>query len=460
MRKLFFGILVPLLFVACSDDDGGDVLVPQVSLTSGEVTEHSLSFSVIPANAEVCAYMCLEEGMAIPDAENVLSQGTKIAADKKSEIKLDELKAGISYNIVAAVANSNIKVLSETLKLTTAKEIIPEIAITAGTVGETSLSFLTKPINATSGAYVCLEADASMPSAEEIIAKGTAFDVKAESEVVVENLKAGTVYSIVAAVANKKNYAMSEVVEMKTLAPKVVFTSAEGEMYSGFADVTFKDAAGKYELQLDFNADFATSGYMPAGKYVVGSAEDFYIDIEAETTVLKSLADGKSFKLQSGHVTVSITEKKVYHIDIDVILAGGEKFVAEYEGDIKNMEVVYQLKPSEAQLHQINDAVPGEYYIFFHDSDWKWELYVDFFADPKSSALPAGTYKFASDKSKGTFGPQSNIQIYTPYSNNYIKGGEIEVKVDGETYTIVMKLVGDSGREMEGTYTGKISFDK
>ena len=456
MKKLFLlGILFPLLFVACSDDDDG-VLVPQVTLTPGEVEEHSLSFSVDPLNADFCAYMYVEEGTAIPDAESVLNKGTKVPADVKSDVTLDELKDDVTYNIVAAVGNAKYTVLSEVLKLTTMMDIIPQVTLTAGKATENTLSFTVNPVDATSGAYVCLKAGTQLPSAEEVIDKGTKFDVKEQSEIVVEGLEAGTSYIIAAAVVNKKNFVLSEALEMKTSESKVVFASAEGEMYSSFADITFKDAAGNYELQLDFNTDFATLGYMPAGTYTVGSAEDFYIDPEVETTVLKSLKDGKSYKLTGGKVNVTITEKKEYHLDMDIVLDNGSKLVAEFEGKIKNIDVVYQLVVAEAKLREINDAVPGEYYIYMHDSDWNWELYVDFFADPESTALPAGTYKFTEDKKPGTFGPQSNIQIYTPYSNNKLTGGKIEVKVDGDTYTISMQLVGESGREMEGSFTGKI----
>ena len=353
---LLGALLLPALFIACDDDDD-EVLVPTVTLTPGEVTEHTATFTVETTNAERCAYLYVEDGTPLTDANKVLETGVKVDPTVVDPITIESLKDNTTYNVVAAAANSGYKVLSEVWKFTTPKDIF-------------------------------------------------------------------------------------------------TFATADGEMYSSYADVYLTDAEGKYKLSLDFNADFSEKGYLPEGTYTVGSADDFYIDPEISS--LLNLTNDEENYLKSGSVKVTITKEKKYHFDINVVLDNDKTFEAEFEGDVKNMEVIYQMAISEANFKAVNDQKPGEYYVYMHDADWNFELYVDFFDDPASKTLSAGTYKFSNDKAPGTFGPLSNLQIYTPYTNNYITGGEVEVKLDGDTYTLNLKLVGENGREMAGTYTGAI----
>lgn len=360
MKKLLFGVLLPLLLIACSSDDDDPVLVPQVSITSGEITQTTLGFTVTPTNAETCAFVCLEEGMPIPSTEQILASGTKIPATMPTEQKIENLKSGQKYIIVAAVANEDLSAVSEPLHMMTSK---------------------------------------------------------------------------------------------------IKFDNSSAEVYSYYINVMFKDKADKYDLSLNFNVEIAEIGYLPAGTYPLKAnlGDDDINMIETETESTSLVIDGKAHKLTEGQVVTSITEDKKYHFDFNFTLDNGEKFVAEYEGEVENMSIVYPLIISEAKIHSINNAVPGEYYVYMHDADWKYELYVDFFSDPEAGALTPGTYVYSEDKTPGTFGPLSNIQIYQPYTNNSFKDGKIVVTVNGDDYTIELYLVADNGREMEGTYVGKLT---
>ena len=332
--------------------------------------------------------------------------------------------------------------------------MVPTVTLTPGDVTEHTAMFTVESENADRCAFLYVEEGAPLADADKVLESGVKVEPSVLNQLTIENLKDNTTYNVVAAASNSEYKVLSEVWQFTTVKDIFKFATAEGEMYSSYADVYLTDAEGKYKLSLDFNADFSEKGYLPEGTYTVGSADDFYID--TEVSFLTTLADGKETYLKSGTVKVSINDKKEYHFEINLVLANDEEFVAEFEGDIKNMEVVYQMSVSEAKYTTLNDQLPGEYYVYMHDSDWNFELYVDFFADPASKTLPAGIYTFSNDKTPGSFGPLSSMQIYTPNTNNYITAGEVEVKVEGDVYTLNMKLVGENGREMVGTYTGAI----
>ena len=465
MRKLFLlGLLLPLWFVSCSDEEEVvEVPMPKVTLTAGVATEHVLNFGVMTENAEACAYLCLEEGQPLPDAEKVLKEGVAVEANQQTDVRVENLKDGANYNIVAAAANAKYKVLSEVLKMQTVKELMPKVSAVGGDATENSLSFVLKSEDAEKGAYVCLKAGDELMGAEDVLANGVPFEVNKEVSIVVEGLEADASYSIVAAVAYKENLAMTDPLLMRTKEKSEVvlaFDTAEGELYSSFADVAFEDADKQYRLSMSFNANCAEVGYLPAGTYTLLGGKDlkdeFAVDIDAETTNLTVVAENKVLKLTEGEVAVTITDTKKYRFEFSLTADNGVKYVGSYEGKVKGIDLVYQLEAVEASYRQLNDQMDGEYYVYFHDADWNWELYIDFFADPASTELPAGKYVFGENKTPGSFGPQSNIQIYTPYTNNYLTGGEVTVTIEGDVYTIEMYLVGESGREMEGTFTGKI----
>ena len=73
MKKFFLLMLsvVALTLSSCKED----VPEPNVNLTAGEVTETTISFTVTPADASKCAYLCLLATEQLPAEADVLSKG-------------------------------------------------------------------------------------------------------------------------------------------------------------------------------------------------------------------------------------------------------------------------------------------------------------------------------------------------------------------------------------------------
>lgn len=109
-----FGLLV--LGTGCNKDDGpSEAPVPTVSVTAGVATENSISFDVVPRNADTCAYICVKEGGNAPTAAQVFADGKGIAA-RTGTVTASYLENNTSYTVYVAARNG--KVLSETAHTT------------------------------------------------------------------------------------------------------------------------------------------------------------------------------------------------------------------------------------------------------------------------------------------------------------------------------------------------------
>ncbi len=116
---LLMAVALPLLFVACKQNDPVDeVKNPTIELTAGEATESSLSFTITTTEAESVAWLAIESSEATPTASEVLANGTKVEANKSVECSATDLEQNTEYTIVAAVKNSK-AVDKKEIKMTT-----------------------------------------------------------------------------------------------------------------------------------------------------------------------------------------------------------------------------------------------------------------------------------------------------------------------------------------------------
>ncbi len=132
MKKMFFRYtaamlsMVAVLFaVSCSDD--GDENEPagnlSVTLTAGTAATNSLTFNVSPSGAKQCAWVCVEKGKPVPAAAEILASGNSAPADRASSQAVADLAPATTYVIAAAVADGNGKTAaSQPLEMTTAAE--------------------------------------------------------------------------------------------------------------------------------------------------------------------------------------------------------------------------------------------------------------------------------------------------------------------------------------------------
>ncbi len=113
--KLFFVAMLAVVSFASCDKSGGDNVAPSIEIVAVDTTDSTISFAVTSENATECAYM-LYDGDII-SAESVLREGTTIASS--GVVKVENLKSGTLYYVVAAARNANGEALSNTLKITT-----------------------------------------------------------------------------------------------------------------------------------------------------------------------------------------------------------------------------------------------------------------------------------------------------------------------------------------------------
>ena len=83
MKKILLLMLsfVALALTSCREE----VVEPKISLTAGEVTETTISFTATPADAEKCAYKVVLATEELPTDAVVLAQGVQIEAKAESK---------------------------------------------------------------------------------------------------------------------------------------------------------------------------------------------------------------------------------------------------------------------------------------------------------------------------------------------------------------------------------------
>ena len=104
------------------------------------------------------------------------------AIEEPGEATVEGLNPSTVYVIAAAGANGTILSAVDTIEMTTLTPT-PEIALAAGETGENSLTFSVTLDHAERAAYVCLEKtdELALPTAEEILAEGTAIEESGET---------------------------------------------------------------------------------------------------------------------------------------------------------------------------------------------------------------------------------------------------------------------------------------
>ena len=111
-------------------------------------------------------------------------------------------------------------------------EVAPALSIAAGETTVESLAFVLTPELAAAVRYSVLEADAALPSAEELFNQnsesyGIPADATIEDEYIVYGLQLGTDYMVVAAARNNVGYSELATLSMTTAIPEMKLTLAE-----------------------------------------------------------------------------------------------------------------------------------------------------------------------------------------------------------------------------------------
>ena len=187
----------------------------------------------------------------------------------------------------------------------------PVVSLTAGEATTESLSFVITPENAVSVRYAVYEADATLPTAEQLLTPasgmaGTPADATTADTYTVSGLKYATAYNVVAAASNSVGYSELMTLSMKTATPaagvslslveakpeSVVFTLAPS--YASKAAYVVVEAGAQapeasYVIENGVHADAAASAeytvasLTPETSYVIYAAA---LDLDGANAVL------------------------------------------------------------------------------------------------------------------------------------------------------------------------------
>lgn len=420
MKKSFLllALTFVLALVGCQKEE--ELPNPQVSLTAGEATETTLSFTVTPSEAKECAYIRLAVGEEIPTAEVILSNGVSIDATKESTQTVTDLTANTEYVFVAAVKNESVTKVSTALKMKTleAQVVIedPTVALTAGDVTETTIAFSVAATNAEKVAYV-VYTEGEAPAAEAILENGT--EVEAEATVVVENLTAETTYYVIAAASNQGKTAVSEVLEMTTDEPaapeEVEIATIYGRRWAinnyGF-QIQLTDGLC---LFVDMYCETSVANIIPEADYPVVPYEnpedlneaivagEYFVHGAGSITYTGNYENEKT--LLEGNIAVEHLEEG-YKVTIDVVNEEGRAVNVSYEGIINglfegenfgnppvpvNDDVIETTVTSVgAQFYESN---PTNFTLWLTTEDGPYNMFLPLFTpEITDGVLPEGTY--------------------------------------------------------------------
>ncbi len=489
---LYAALASTLTFAACGDDDPIPTPAPEkeptVAVTAGKADVTELTFTVTPADAKECRYVCVENIDGF-DAEKILAEGTSVT--------VEGLAPETEYTILAAVrggANNDKTALSQVLKMTTLAEPEPEpVKLTLVSADRTSGSdgnFFIRFKDADDKHI--MEVDFYAAADAKYLPAGT-YTVSAEDQ----PGQIGSHYSRIQFAEQSadewikftEGTAEVAIADDETYTFKMSFTLTDGVVveaeYTGevanmstslVIDLTATEAvrihedkdAGEFYIKLtdgyktmdgiglDLYAE-ASAETLPAGVYTVGEGT------EPGTATKKSYAAPysptyASRYFASGTVTVSV-EGDVYTFEIDVVDTEGAIIKGHYTGEVKDMKpaLVIDLTATEAvRIHEDKDA--GEFYIKLTDGYKTMDgIGLDLYAEASAETLPAGVYTVGEGTEPGTATKKSYAAPYSPtYASRYFASGTVTVSVEGDVYTFEIDAVDTEGAIIKGHYTGEV----
>ncbi len=355
-------LLVGVTMGACSDDDTTTpdepvVKDPSILVTAGSVTETTISFTVTPTDAEEVRYACVEktEDFVAPEYVDVHATGTQIDNKAASNQKVENLKPGTTY-VVLAVASGNKKIVGQTIEMTTSEEpVTVAVAIEAGEVKPLSLEFTVTPTDATKLHWAAYEKGMNAPVVDEVLENGNALEADKANTVLIREVKPATTYVIMAVAADDKHTVYEEI-EISTPEANIAFDAAYKLADKSSADRNpyLQFTCEDYVFEFDFYHVDTPCAYLPAGTYTYSAEGDSGVFSAYSQIKYKengSTLDTPKLKFAAGTVTVEIVEKS-YKFTFDLTLAGegdenGGVIKGSYEGLVDGMEVVDNVEPGQ-----------------------------------------------------------------------------------------------------------------
>ncbi len=232
----------------------------------------------------------------------------------------------------------------------------------------------------------------------------------------------------------------------------VRFIEVEGSAYSvSNAGFTFRSADGS-ELTLDIYTEAA--GYLKAGEYAVGGSEGLYIDKNEKYTYYK--VGDTTLELKSGKMTVDYTGVD-YSLGFDFILSDESILKGSYEGSLPAYAQYNNVALSACNQFDLDSPAPGEFYMKLNDTNWKYEVVLDFFLEPGSKVIPTGVYNLNENEEAPCYGPYSQVDKYSPNATIKINT-PVTVEDNDENTVIKFEVADENGVVYNFTFDGLINY--
>ena len=230
-------LLLVCPFTACtSSDEPCDCeycVEPTISLTAGEVTENSITFTLTATGADDVYYWVLPQGAdaSVLEINKATLLDSKVAETLTQEVTVSSLAASSSYTIYALASNFAYDTYAEPLTMTVGVAIpypVVTVALDEEEVYEDAfLAFVTVE-NAQKASWLVVPKYTEGVTAAQVFEQGVAIEdsfvgadgAPAEIAIVVEDLVGGTSYDFYAAAENLGKVTLSQVVSVTTLAPE------------------------------------------------------------------------------------------------------------------------------------------------------------------------------------------------------------------------------------------------
>ncbi len=308
----------------------------------------------------------------------------------------------------------------------------PEVAVTAGEVTESTLSFTVTSSDALAAAWLCQPQDAKAPTPEAVLADGKAVAANQAVACTATGLNDNTTYVIYAAAMNDDTFVLSTPVPMTTaeipVQPAAVLAAVGTGTYSFSFTVTPSDA----------------------NKVVY----KVYASTE-EASVEDVLATGTE---------VSATEQTTVELDGMTV---GSWYVVAVAGNGKtncmSQKLKFQIRGAETVGFNVTSCQAKSYgkdvLLDFYDESLNC-LKIDFYHGASGeTSLPAGTYKWGYyPESSDTPGNFELWSAYTYWNFNGTKyeftGGTVTVSKQNSTFTIAVNLTRNDEKVLNFTWVG------
>ena len=364
------------------------------------------------------------------------------------------------------------------------------VAITVGTATEDAISFTIASTDAVKVAYIVVEGEEA-PTASEVLANGTQIEANKSVELTVSELKAETLYTIVAAAQNSKGVAK----DSKTMTTLAKQGGNEDDNQGGnddtekveFAathivtDYDNEDGMHIYAFELGDNAwadndwgveggtyySFAIiasakgNGVLPNGTYTLS-------DSYTANTIIPDYA--YRYQMENGTLANGFEMYK----DANVTITNGKiEANIELERDGSIHHVVFEGSLSVADG---GSQAPVEFEATHTADKWLWGgsttwgnkyqvvgegFSVDVHFMPSIAAeesIVAGEYAWVNTTIFGSYPDEFTTRTFTVNDQSVaVDGGSIYVSNEGEEYHIEMILEGRDGFVYMIEYNGKIN---